>query len=920
MGRKIGRAVSAAPVAKLTDDIEKLYTPSDGLFGKSWHLKNSGQTGGKAGVDINVTAVWDDYTGDGIKVGVYDDGIDYTHADLDDNYDSSLHVVSASGTVYDALPNALSAGGDTHGTSVAGLIAAENNGTGAVGVAFDATLAGVPILRSTGAPAMLTAMNAMVRFDVANHSWGYNSPFNDNFGSTSSYWQSFKAAVENAAEAGRDGLGTIIVKSAGNSRTAGHDVNYGNFGNDRHVITVAALDHNGKVTSYSTPGAALLVSAPGHALQTTDLSGTAGDSSGDYRLFAGTSAAAPLTSGVAALMLEANPELGWRDVQEILVYSARHIGSAIGGARSGAEKYDWAFNGAQHWNGGGLHFSNDYGFGLIDALAAVRLAETWTGRGTSSNEASGTVTITPKAVLADLGTVTRSLDLAADLRIDHVELSVNITHYNRGDLRITLTSPDGTESIIFNRPLNGADSGDNLVFKLSSNAFWGERSAGSWTVVVEDLKTGTAGTVNSLSLKAYGDAPDADDVYVYTNEYARFAGAAGRATLTDGGGADVLNAAAVTTASTLDLRPGAASSIAGQALTIAAGTVIETAFGGDGDDTLSGNDAANRLYGGRGDDRLVGGKGDDLLNGGSGSDTALFAGLRARYVVTADGDGWLVKDGNGVDGTDRVTGVELLEFDDVTLDPATAAANPPAPAPAPAPAPTPTPTPTPTPSEPTVGLRLEGTSGADVQTAGDGDDVIVGSAGADTLDGGAGVDIVDYSGGGGLIIADLGKGGGTYGLAHGDRYADVEGVIGTGYGDSLIGDAIANRLDGGAGNDKLTGNGGADVLTGGAGSDSFLYKTLADSLVGSADVITDFEAGIDRINLYSVDARKGGYSNDSFRWIGDGAFTGLTGELRYEQAGGDTLILGDYDGDKVADFQIMLAGQLVDLQATDFSL
>lgn len=915
MGRKVARAGFTAPVAKLNDEIEKSYVPSDGLFGKSWHLKNTGQTGGKAGVDINVTAAWDDYSGEGIKVGVYDDGIDYNHADLDDNYDASLHVVSASGKVYDALPTALSAGGDTHGTSVAGLIAAENNGTGAIGVAFDATLTGVPILRSTGAPDMLTAMNAMARFDVANHSWGYNSPYNDNFGSTSTYWRSFKAAIDNAADTGRGGLGTIMVKSAGNSRAEGHDVNYGNFGNDRHVITVAALDHYGKVTSYSTPGAALLVSAPGHALHTTDLSGTAGDSSGDYRLFAGTSAAAPVTSGVAALILEANPGLGWRDVQEILVYSARHTGSAVGGVRSGAEKYDWAFNGAEHWNGGGLHFSNDYGFGLIDALAAVRLAETWTGKGVSSNEVSGAVTITPKAVLADLDTVTQTLNLATDLRIDHVELSVNITHYNRGDLRITLTSPDGTDSVIFNRPLNGTDSGDNLVFKLSSNAFWGERSAGSWTVVVQDLKTGTAGTVNSLSLKVYGDAPSADDVYVYTNEYAKFGGAAGRGTLTDGGGTDVLNAAAVTTASTLDLRPGAASSIAGQALTIAAGTVIETAYGGDGGDTFTGNDAANKLYGGRGDDKLGGGKGDDLLDGGRGSDTAVFAGLRARYVVTADGDGWLVKDGSGVEGTDRVTGVELLKFDDVTLDPATAAANPPPP-----PEPAPAPAPTPPPSEPTTGLRLVGTSKADVQTGGAGDDVIVGSSGADTLDGGAGFDVVDYSGGGGMVIADLAGGDGTYGQSHGDTYAGIEGLIGTSYGDSLIGDAIANRLDGGAGSDKLTGNGGTDVLTGGGGVDTFFYKKLSDSLVGSADVITDFELGTDRINLYSVDARKGGYTNDSFRWIGDGAFTGVTGQLRYEQAGGDTLIFGDYDGDKVADFQITLAGQLVDLRATDFSL
>lgn len=907
MGRKITGAAKAAPVAKL-GDIEKFYTPTDGLFGKSWHLKNTGQTGGKSGVDINVTAVWDDYRGDGIRIGVYDDGIDYRHADLDGNYDASLQVVDASGKVYDAAPNSVAAGGDTHGTSVAGLIAAENNGTGVVGVAYESTLTGVPILRTTGAPDMLTAMNAMSRFDVANHSWGYTSLFNDNFGSTSTYWQSFKAAIDKAADTGRGGLGTIIVKSAGNDRAAGFDVNYGNFGNDRHVITVAAIDHVGKVTYYSTPGAALLVSAPGHALQTTDLAGSAGESTGDYRLFAGTSAAAPVTSGVVALILDANPNLGWRDVQEILAYTARHTGSAIDAAPAGNEDYSWAFNGARTSNGGGLHFSNDYGFGLIDALAAVRLAETWTAVGTSATEVSASASNVTKAAIPDLGSVSRSISLSTDLRIDHVELSVNISHLNRGDLRITLTSPDGTDSIVFNRPKNGADTGDNLVFKLSSNAFWGEASAGTWTVTVEDLKTANVGTVNSVTLKVFGDALTSDHTYIYTNEFAKFAALDGRGTLSDAGGTDTLNAAAVTTASVIDLRPGASSSIAGQALAITAATVIENAYGGDGGDTITGNDVANRLFGGRGDDRLEGGRGDDRLDGGRGNDTAVFAGLASRYVVVADGDGWLVTHRDAANGIDRVTGIELLQFDDASFTPEAAAARP---------------TPAePTPPPPTLpaSLRLVGTSGADVQTGGAGDDVIVGSSGADTLDGGDGIDTVDYSGGGGLVIVDLAGGDGTYGQSHGDTYVNIENVVGTAYADQLLGNALANRLDGGAGADKITGGGDADVLTGGAGADSFVYRTLGDSLVGAADVITDFEQGVDKINLYAIDARAGGYANDIFTWLGGDAFTGVGGQLRYEVVGGNTLILGDHDGDKVADFQITLSGQLVELQAADFLL
>ena len=85
-------------------------------------------------------------------------------------------------------------------------------------------------------------------------------------------------------------------------------------------------------------------------------------------------------------MLEANPELGWRDVQTILAASARHIGAISAPRLVSLETRPWTFNKATTWNGGGYHFSYDYGFGLVDALAAVRLAETWTAQSTSANE------------------------------------------------------------------------------------------------------------------------------------------------------------------------------------------------------------------------------------------------------------------------------------------------------------------------------------------------------------------------------------------------------------------------------------------------------------------------------------------------------------------------------------------------------
>ena len=437
--------VNKSPLA----DPELSYVPSDGLVASQWHLKNSGQTGGTAGIDINVSAVWDDYTGAGVLIGIYDDGVDFTHADLNDNYDASQHLV-INGVTYSAAPS----GNQNHGTAVAGLIASESDGTGTVGVAYGASITGVPILRSTMAPDLISAMFEWDRFDIVNNSWGYTTPFQVNANSSNEYWRSFESAIVDAGT-GRDGLGTIIVKSAGNNRASGNDTNYDNFANHRQVIAVGALDHNGMVSYYSTPGATVLVTAPSSntvvGLTTTDVAGAAGNNSGDYlSSFGGTSAAAPLVSGVAALMLEANPELGWRDVQEILAMSARQVGDPA--SLTGYEKYGWSFNGAGNWNGGGMHFSNDYGFGLVDALAAVRLAESWTLQGASANEIRVSVSAATNSAIPDNGSAVFQLSIPQNILIDHVELTVDILHPNRGDLRITLTSPDGTVSIVMDRP------------------------------------------------------------------------------------------------------------------------------------------------------------------------------------------------------------------------------------------------------------------------------------------------------------------------------------------------------------------------------------------------------------------------------------------------------------------------------------
>jgi Ca2+-binding RTX toxin-like protein len=1006
------------------------WIPSESRFDKSWHLLNTGQSGGTPGMDINVTPVWDDYTGRNIKLAIYDNAVEYDHPDLAPTYDDSLHL-TLSGVVWEASPRSYASsggGGDVHGTSVAGVAAAAANGLDGLGVAHGARLVGVPVLRSTDTLWYTQAMPEMRQFDVVNHSWGFTDAFHVNRDS-GAYAGMFNG-IRDAVAQGRGGLGTILVKAAGNGREANQETNQENFGNDRRIVHVAAVDNKGDVAYFSTPGASLLVSAPGVNLVAPDLAGAAGDSSGDYKTnFSGTSAASPVVAGVAALMLEANPALGWRDVHEILALSARRVGST-GSTPIGEELYGWTINAAPNWNGGGMHFSNDYGFGLVDALAAVRLAETWTANGTSATERTASGVATVNRVIPD-GSATGTsftVTLPSGVAVNKLEIAVDIRHAERKQLQIELTSPSGTSNIILDTPKNPGFNNDYFVFTLTSNAFWGEQSGGAWTVTIRDLTSGTTGTVNSVAITAFGDAASDDTTWVYTNEFATLGLEAGRATLVDTSGVDTLNAAAISSASTIDLRPGAISTLAGRSLTIGASTTIERAFGGDGADRIIGNAAANQLAGGRGDDTLEGGSGADALDGGEGTDTAIFALVRAQYVITALADGsTTVRALTGSEGTDTLRNIEQLRFADGLF---TIAGAPIGAAPI---------TLVGTAGDDTlVGAAgadtLSGLGGNDVLRGGDGDDVLDGGPGADQIDGGPGFDTASYASATAAVTASL-VSGGSAGDAAGDTYLSIEALRGGAFNDTLTGDAGANTLWGGAGNDRLDGGAGADRmeggagndtyyvdnigdrvielagegtdlvwasidftlpdhveegrvlgssgraltgnalanelvggkgadvlhglagddyllggsgddqlfggdgadrlrgqsgrdrLTGGAGADRFEFTSTKDSSVSAPDEILDFQRGTDLIDLSVIDANGSAISgNGAFVYRGSSAFSGGLGELRWTAVASGPfgtnyiLVEGDINGDRAADFAIIVRGGVEPLTASDFVL
>lgn len=712
--------------------------PTDEYYSRQWHISA-----------LNLLDVWDDYTGKGVLVGINDDAVETNHPDYAAHYDSTKDwdYVNNDGDPnpepYDPNNPAAAA----HGTFLAGVIGALRNGTGVVGVAYDSTLTA---FRRNG-----ESLAGQQNVDISNNSWTPVAWTTDASGgsvrlasgtifSPNGHNASLLNDIRTVASQGRGGKGTIIVASAGNTRGQWQNLNHFDLKNSRQVISVAALDATGHVTYFSTPGAPILVSAPGSAITSTDRQGVAGYEAGattgdnlpwddlvtgadnfivdtgahldpDYASGDGTSFSCPIVSGVVALMLEANSGLGWRDVQEILAYSAWN---------SDPEHSGWQVNGARNWNGGGLFVSHDYGYGMVDARAAVRLAETWTSVSTSANEVSLTRSRSTTLSIPD-GSETGVIDkvtVTGGIDIEHVEVDINISHANIGDLEIWLVSPNGTRSVLLDRPeknpLNPNSVGateNNINWTFSSTHHWGETGVGDWSLMVRDRRTGDVGTLNSWTLRLYGASLTNNDTYVYTVDYDGFTGDANatRRTLSDAGGIDTINASPIHTSVTIDLGEGNQSTLVGNTFQIASGTIIENVFSGDGDDKLVGNATANQMNGGRGDD-------------------------------------WLE-----------------------------------------------------------------------------------GRAGADTLTGGAGIDTASYEHSAAQVTVDLSLGTGTNGDAQGDRLYDIENVYGSGFGDSITGNAASNYLAGNAGNDVLKGMAGDDTLTGGDGDDSLFGGDGDDELYGA---------------------------------------------------------------------------------------
>ncbi len=495
---------------------QKKAAPNDPFFSQQWHLRNTGQKKGKKGVDANVVDIWDEAQGDGVSIAIIDDGVDLLHPDLAGNAAPSGHFDWVDNDS-DPAPEIREPGRDedSHGTPVAGVAAGRGgNGIGISGAAPRAQIVGLRLLSEDQTD--LTESQAIAHLNdviqVKNNSWGYPD-IGFVLGEVGPLTH---AAVQNAVETGRGGKGTILTWAAGNGRHSGDQSNKDGYANDRHVIAVGAVTNTGSQTYYSENGANVNVSAPSDGgsagIVTTDLQGNGGYnrpgvpgelSNRDYTNdFGGTSSATPLIAGVAALMLEANPGLGWRDVKEIFLRSSVKLTPA---------STDWAARTGGRPDLAQVQHHHGFGGGMVNAAAAVAMAQDWINLPAPDSQQ---ITITPNAPIPDRGELERIFDFSSGdlLRVETVEITVDIPHTFRGDLEIDLISPSGTVSRLAAATL--ADDGYNITthstglgyepWTFTSVRHWGESSGGIWKLVVRDRFNGDTGMFKSATVRLHG--------------------------------------------------------------------------------------------------------------------------------------------------------------------------------------------------------------------------------------------------------------------------------------------------------------------------------------------------------------------------------------------------------------------------------
>ena len=481
-------------------EVKKEALTSDMFINEQWHLINTEQEGGLEGEDVSASEAWEITKGSpDIVIAIIDDGVDIDHPDLKDNIwkNPNTNEPDIQGWNFfnddnDPRPRKFippynkTAINDIHGTPCAGVAAAVGDNTiGVAGIAYNCKILPVKIfLGSELVPLNILAdaiRYAGQKADVLSNSW------------SCSYSSDVEQAIKDVVQTGRGGKGAPVFVATGNRSTS--IVSFPAIVPE--AIAVGASTNLGERAKYSNFGRRLDFLAPSNGgtkkIFTTDVSIhnrgynlgdiNQGDADGLYtNSFGGTSSATPLAAGVAALILSLKPELKWDEVRNYM--------------RNTADKINQ--DKANYVNG----FSEQYGYGRINAYKAL---EKVLDDGPNGDVISDQ--ITPALSIPDhnLEGIISSININQNGTIASIEeVSVDISHSYRGDLFVSLITP---ENEIINLHKGEGGGADNLkeVYNHGNTPtlqqLIGKGVHGEWLLKVIDRWPKDTGTLNSWGFK-----------------------------------------------------------------------------------------------------------------------------------------------------------------------------------------------------------------------------------------------------------------------------------------------------------------------------------------------------------------------------------------------------------------------------------
>ncbi|KAF3833148.1 hypothetical protein F7725_026813 [Dissostichus mawsoni] len=402
--------------------------------------------------EMNIHAAWQrGYTGKNVVVTILDDGIEWSHPDLAQNYD---HIASydVNGNDHDPTPRYDFRNDNVHGTRCAGEVAAAaNNSHCIVGIAYNARIGGIRMLDGDVTD-LVEAKSLGVRpdyIDIYSASWGPK----DDGKTVDGPGQLTKQAFEQGIKKGRKGLGSIFVWASGNGGRQGDHCSCDGYTSSIYTVSISSATENGNKPWY--------LEACSSILATTYSSGEF-----DERKIR-----------TILLFTAMSLLLTWRDVQHLLVKTSRPVH---------LKADDWKTNAA------GLRVSHLYGFGLVDAEAMVVEASKW-----RTVPPQHTCSRVPERrtrhihagqrLNSSITTSGCSGDLEQHVgHLEHVVVKVLIVHPRRGDLEINLISPSGTRTQLLAKRLYDSSNEGFRNWQFMTVHFWGERAEGTWTLEIVD--------------------------------------------------------------------------------------------------------------------------------------------------------------------------------------------------------------------------------------------------------------------------------------------------------------------------------------------------------------------------------------------------------------------------------------------------